>query len=143
MNAGEDQINNLTHINGSSQVIMVNSTINKYKLNNSSGTIYLEKLTGDNFDMLSNTSVNSLYDFNYDTAKILVQNTGNVTLIRSYFKTSVEVTTVSNSYQTVEYVKSPKITLASASGLISCNKINKNYTLASSELCIFQKRSKD
>lgn len=127
LNAGEDQINKFTHTNGSSEVTVVNSYIEEYSLTNASGTIYLEKLSGNNFSLNSTTSVNYIYDFNYDTAKILAQNTSNINLIRSYFRTSVEVTTVNNSYQTIEYVKSPKMTFASATGLISCSEINVNY----------------
>lgn len=128
LNAGEDKINKFTHTNGSSEVTVVNSCIVEYSLTNASGTIYLEKLSGNNFSLNSTTSVNYIYDFNYDTAKILAQNTSNINLIRSYFRTSVEVTTVNNSYQTIEYVKSPKMTFASATGLISCSEINVNYT---------------
>ena len=123
----EDVINKLEHNNSSSKINIVKTTINDYKLVNTSGTIYFEKLKGTNLDFLSNTSVNELYDINYDKAKLHIQNTGNLKITRSSFSV-LEVTSIGNSYQTLEYIKSPNIKLDGTSGLIICEKINENYT---------------
>lgn len=123
----EDVINKLEHNNSSSKINIVKTTINDYKLVNTSGTIYFEKLKGTNLDFLSNTSVNELYDINYDKAKLQIQNTGNLKITRSSFSV-LEVTSIGNSYQTLEYIKSPNIKLDGTSGLIICEKINENYT---------------
>lgn len=126
-NAGEDSITKFEHTNGSSQVIMVNSKIIDYKLNNSSGTIYLEKLSGEKVDILSNTSINKLYDLLYNEAKIIVQNTANLLMTRCYFINKLESFTLNNSYQTLDFVKSPSITIGSNGGLVTCTNINDDY----------------
>lgn len=123
----EDVINKLEHNNSSSKINIVKTTVNDYKLINTSGTIYFEKIKGTNLDFLSNTSVNELYDINYDKAKLQIQNTGNLKITRSSFNI-IEVTSIGNSYQTLEYIKSPSIKLNGTNGLIICEKINENYT---------------
>lgn len=127
LNEGEDVINKFTHTNGASQVKMVNSIINDYKLTNSSGTIYLEKISGEKIDVLSNTSVNKYYDLKYNSAKIIAQNTANLQMTRCYFKEKAEIFSLNNSYQTLDYIKTPELIIGSNGGLITCTNINDNY----------------
>ncbi len=123
----EDVINKLEHNNSSSKINIVKTTVNDYKLVNTSGTIYFEKLKGTSLDFLSNTSVNELYDITYDNAKLQIQNTGNLKITRSTFNV-LEIISLGNSYQTLEYIKAPTIKLNGTNGLIICEKINENYT---------------
>lgn len=127
LNAGEDKIIKFVHTNGASQVIMVNSNIDDYKLTNNSGTIYLEKLTGSKLDVISNTSINKFFDLNYNIGKIIVQNTGNLEMTRCYFSEKLESFNLNNSYQTLDFIKSPSITMGGNGGLIVCTNINDNY----------------
>ena len=123
----EDDINKLNHNNASSKVHFVNTSINDYQFVNSSGTIYFEKVTGTKINFLSKTSVNELYDLMFDEAQLKIQSTGNLKVIRSYFKT-LEVISTNNSYQTLEHIKAENIKVDGTSGLIVCEKINENYT---------------
>ncbi len=125
--SSNDQYNKFNHHNESTNVKIVKSTITDYKLNNLSGTIYLEKLSGNNFTGTSSTSVNELYDLNYVTFDYTIQNTGKLTITRSKF-TDLKVTSLVNSYQTLSYIKAEKILLKATSGLIVCENINDNYT---------------
>lgn len=125
--SSSDDINKFTHNNESTTIKMVNTIINEYKLNNVSGTIYLEKITGNKFEALSSTSVNELYDLNYVVFDYTIQATGKLTITRSKFD-DLDVTSLGNSYQTLEYIKTQNITLKATGGLVVCENINCNYT---------------
>ena len=127
LNAGEDQILKFDHNTNGTKVIMVNSQINEYKLRNTSGTIYLEKIDGNNIDVISSTAINKFFDLHYITAKIIVQNTGNLEMTRCYYEQKLETFNLNNSYQTLDFIKSPDITIGGNGGLIICSNINDDY----------------
>lgn len=123
----EDEITKLDHATSSTNIKIVKTTIDDYKLVNTSGTIYFEKVKGTKLNFLSNTSVNELYDLNYNDAKCQIQNTGNLKITRSKFG-ELEVVSQGNSYQTLEYIKATTIKISGVGGLMVCEKINENYT---------------
>lgn len=127
--SSNDEIKKFTHNNESTAIKMVNTLIDEYKLNNISGTIYLEKITGNKFEAISSTSVNELYDLNYSFFDYTIQATGKVTITRSKFD-DLTVSSLGNSYQTLEYIKANNITLKAIGGLVVCENINCNYNVA-------------
>lgn len=127
LSSTEDEITKLDHATSSTNIKIVKTTIDDYKLVNTSGTIYFEKVKGTKLNFLSNTSVNELYDLNYNDAKCQIQNTGNLKITRSKFG-ELEVVSQGNSYQTLEYIKATTIKISGVGGLMVCEKINENYT---------------
>lgn len=123
----KDNIESFIHQNESTDITIVNTNIDSYELNNISGTIYLEKVSSKKMKVISSTSVNELYDLNCDDLDYTIQSTGKVTITRSKFN-DLNITSLNNSYQIINYVKAKNITLKATGGLIVGENININYS---------------
>lgn len=128
LNSGEDTITKLNHHNGSSSIKTVGSKIEEYNLSNSSGTVYLENLSGNTITISTNSSINTLYDINYRIGDFKINNTCKLNITRSYFSEKIVTLSNTNSYQTLNYVKSPLMDISGLNGTIICTNINTNYS---------------
>lgn len=124
----EDNINKFVHQNGSSNVKLVDEKITDYTFANNSGTIYLERITGNTLNYKTSTSLNEVYDLTFDKGVFKVQNTASFKITRSIFNDSVEIESSGSSHQTISYMSSPQISLIGKSGQIICEYINKVYS---------------
>lgn len=123
-----DAIQKLTLQNESAKLTILKSKIDDWTFTNKSGTVYIEKISGQKLDYQSTTSINELYDLNYEVGELKILNTGSLKMVRSYFQNQLIVTSSSSSYQVLEYIKTPDLQLNDQNGQIILENCNTNYS---------------
>lgn len=124
----QDNIKDMKIVNQSTKITFVSSIINDLNINNQSGTIYLENVTGNNLKFMSTTSISEMYDMNYETAEVNITSTCSLKIIRSRFTNTLKTISSSSAYLTLQYVKSPLINIDDNNGQIIIENLNNDYS---------------
>lgn len=128
-----DTINHFEHINKSGVVKLINDNISSYELNSHSGSVYAERVKGNEIVCKMSTAVNTFYDIYFNTGLFEISNTGSFNITRGYFKGSFTSKSSTSSYQTISYVTSPLINLNGNTGQIIIEKSNAIYSVTEIE----------